>query len=165
MRGSIKTLPSRAKETLVTKIHHDTFGTKHVLNEFSIKTSGKLIGIDFSRRQWKGKEWILMEINRSRGRAEIITVASIYYSHFQNLTILPPNLTYINYFPGRVQWMGCLKAHFWLLNPKWGYLITFEPRNWLVLTLLPVFPFFTPKDFREKKNLVKFYDWKKGILS
>lgn len=51
MSGSIKTLASRAKETLATKIHQDTFGTKHFLNELSIKTSGKLIGIDFSRRQ------------------------------------------------------------------------------------------------------------------
>lgn len=55
MSGSIKTLPSRAKETLVTKIHYDMLGTKDFLNELSIKTSGKLIGIDFSRRQQKGK--------------------------------------------------------------------------------------------------------------
>lgn len=51
MNRSIKTLPSRAKETLATKIHHDMLGTKDFLNELSIKMSGKLIGIDFSRRQ------------------------------------------------------------------------------------------------------------------
>lgn len=51
MSGSIKTLPSRAKETLVIKIHHDTLGRKDLLNELSIKMSGKLIGTDFSRRQ------------------------------------------------------------------------------------------------------------------
>lgn len=113
MRGSIKTLPSRVKETLVTKIHHDTFGTKHFLNEFSIKTSGKLIGIDFSRRQWKGKEWILREINRSRGEC-CNNHHGFYLLHFPNLTILSPNLTYINYFSGKVQWMGCLKAQFWV---------------------------------------------------
>jgi hypothetical protein len=56
MSRSIKTLKSRTQATLVIKIRHDVLGTKDFLNELSIKTSDKLIGMDFSKRKWKEKE-------------------------------------------------------------------------------------------------------------
>lgn len=51
MSGSIKILLSWAQVALAIKIHHDVPGTKGFLNELSIKMSGKLIGMDFSKRK------------------------------------------------------------------------------------------------------------------